>query len=159
MVLRKQALKTKRIVQGASLVSAGLLAAAYWFEFAGGLEPCTLCLYQRIPHGVMVLLGLLSLTALRPGIVFVFMIALMVISGTLGLYHAGVEWALWSGPSGCSSSLSGMSGSEGLDQLLNTAVVRCDEVVWSFMGLSMAGWNMAISYMVAGAGYIIYRRI
>ncbi|MGB1441440.1 MAG: disulfide bond formation protein B [Candidatus Puniceispirillaceae bacterium] len=48
---------------------------------------------------------------------------------------------------------------EGLQNLLDTSPVRCDEVVWSFLGLSMAAWNGLISTLAALISMILYRRI
>ena len=72
-------------------------------------------------------------------------------SAAIAGFHAGVEWKLWDGPSGCSASL-GNSGDMALlvDQLLATPVVRCDEVPWSLFGISMAGWNTILSLDIAG---------
>ena len=51
-------------------MSAGLLAAAFAFEIFGGLLPCKLCIWQRWPHGLIAVVALLGLAALRPNLVF-----------------------------------------------------------------------------------------
>src|SRR5262249_49987678 len=66
----------------------------------------------------------------------------------LGAYHAGVEWGWWQGPTDCSGAPNFGSGSL-LDRLNNVRVVRCDEVQWRFLGLSLAGYNALISLVVA----------
>jgi disulfide bond formation protein DsbB len=68
------------------------------------------------------------------------------VSVVLAAYHAGVEWRFWAGPGGCTANLdTGGDLASLTDSLLATPIVRCDEVAWSFLGLSMAGWNSLFS--------------
>ena len=123
-------------------ISASLYAGALWFQYVGGLMPCSLCMWQRWPHIIIVLLAVIALFARMPRHVLSTIAITAAISIILAAYHAGVEWQLWSGPSGCTASLNNSSDLTSLtDSLLATPVVRCDEVAWSFLGLSMAGWN------------------
>ena len=108
--------------------------------------PCSLCLWQRWPHIIIVLLALIALFVRMPRFVLSIIAITAATSVILASYHAGVEWQLWSGPSGCTASLINSSDLTSLtDSLLAAPVVRCDEVAWSFMGLSMAGWNSLFS--------------
>jgi disulfide bond formation protein DsbB len=68
----------------------------------------------------------------------------------LGSYHAGVEWGFWQGPTECSGPVLdlGRAGSL-LDNLDKVKVIRCDEVQWRFLGLSLAGYNVLISLAMA----------
>ncbi|OKO67107.1 disulfide bond formation protein B, partial [Bradyrhizobium sp. NAS96.2] len=68
----------------------------------------------------------------------------------LGAYHAGVEWGFWQGPTDCTGPMVdfGKAGSL-LDQLDKVKVVRCDEVQWRFLGVSLAGYNVLISLLMA----------
>ena len=78
----------------------------------------------------------------------------------LGGYHAGVEWGFWQGPTECSGPVLdlGKAGSL-LDNLDKVKVIRCDEVQWRFLGLSLAGYNVLISLaMAALAAWGIARR-
>jgi disulfide bond formation protein DsbB len=137
--------------------SSALLGGAFLFEYVGGLAPCNLCIWQRWAHVAIIACAGLGLFAGRvssylsmwTGLVLCFGAALA--SAGIAGYHAGVEWQLWAGPSGCTSTLaSNMSTSALVDQLLATPVVRCDDVPWSLFGLSMAGWNMLLSLDIAG---------
>ena len=64
--------------------------------------------------------------------------------------HAGVEWHWWQGPTDCSGPIVDL-GSAGnlLARLDSVKVVRCDEVQWKFLGLSLAGYNVLISLLMA----------
>jgi|LXNH01.1.fsa_nt_gb disulfide bond formation protein DsbB len=127
-------------------MSAALLVGAFLFEYVGGLAPCRMCIWQRWAHVAVIgaaAAGLLVLPA-RTALVLTFLAA--VASAGIAGYHAGVEWQLWDGPSGCTAGLgTSASAADLVDQLLATPVVRCDDVPWSLFGLSMAGWNMLFS--------------
>lgn len=131
----------------AGLGSAALLAAALFFQ-SMGYAPCELCILQRWPHVVAALLGLLIwFTGFHRALAVLGMAAAAVATG-LALYHLGVEYAWWAGPSHCSggvSNLTSISTKDLMKQLESAPVVRCDEVAWRFLGLSMAGWNMLCS--------------
>ena len=71
-------------------------------------------------------------------------------TAVVGGYHTGVERGWWEGPSSCSSgSTAGMSPDELMDQIMSAPLVRCDEVAWQMLGLSMASWNMLASLLLA----------
>jgi len=76
----------------------------------------------------------------------------MVVGAGLGGYHAGVEWGFWAGPTACAggAGVGGQSAEALLAQIMAAPVVRCDEVAWSLLGLSMAGWNALASAGLAG---------
>ena len=126
--------------------SASLYAGALWFQYVGGLLPCSLCLWQRWPHIIIVLLAVISLFVWIPRLVLAAIAITAASSVILAAYHVGVEWQLWSGPGGCAASLTNSGDITSLtESLLAKPIVRCDEVAWSFLGLSMAGWNSLFS--------------
>ncbi|MEM9012743.1 MAG: disulfide bond formation protein B [Pseudomonadota bacterium] len=131
----------------AGLGSAGLLLGALAFQYLGGLPPCALCIWQRWPHGIAIVLalGALALPSVRRPLAIAA--ALAVAAGAaIALYHTGVEQLWWPGPDTCSApDISNLTAEELLDRLMTTPVVRCDEVLWSFAGLSMASWNGVLS--------------
>ena len=144
----------------AGLLSTGLLGGALLFQYVGGLAPCSLCIWQRWPHFLVMVLAVLGLRDVKPA-VMLWLIALAgIISAGLGAYHAGVEWGIWSGPDGCTANLS-LDGdiSQITNQLLATPLVRCDDVAWSLFGLSMAGWNALISLDIVAVALISLRRV
>ena len=127
-------------------ISASLYAGALWFQYVGGLVPCNLCLWQRWPHIIIVLIAVIALFIRMPRLALTSITITAATSVILATYHAGVEWQLWSGPGGCTASLTSSGDLTSLtDSLLATPFVRCDEVAWSFLGLSMAGWNSLFS--------------
>lgn len=136
-----------RPVAIAAMISLCLITAALLFEHVGGLVPCKLCLTQRLPHYGLIALGLVSVIRPYNQTIWRPVGALLAsVTAGVGLQHVGVEQGWWEGPKGCTSNLSsGASLSDLTQSLLETPVVRCDEVAWSFLSVSMAGWNMLIS--------------
>ncbi|ESW61158.1 MAG: dihydroneopterin aldolase [Rhodobacter sp. CACIA14H1] len=151
----------------AILVAAGgsfaLLAGAFAFQYLGGLAPCQLCLWQRWPHAAAILAGLLALVITRgtPGRLLPLLGALAALaSAGIGVFHVGVEEKWWEGLASCTAgSISGISTADLLDPNVDVgAVVRCDEIAWQMFGISMAGWNVILSALLALVWVSAYRR-
>ena len=130
--------------------SAALLAGAFAFQHIGGLAPCPMCVWQRWPHALAILLGAALLALPRRPIALAGALAMLVGAG-IGFYHAGVELHLWTGPTTCvAPDVAGISPEDLLASILDAPVVRCDEVSWSLFGISMAGWNALLSLALSG---------
>ncbi|MBA4352058.1 MAG: disulfide bond formation protein B [Rhodobacter sp.] len=143
--------------------SAAVLAAALAFQYLGGLAPCQLCIWQRWPHAVAVGIGVLALILTRGalGRILPLLGSLAALaSAGIGVFHVGVEQKWWEGLASCTAgSISGIS----TDDLLNPdvavgAVVRCDAIAWQMFGISMAGWNVILSALLAMIWIAAYRR-
>jgi disulfide bond formation protein DsbB len=133
----------------ATLGSIALLGGAYAFQHLGGLHPCKMCLWQRWPHAIAIAIGIIGLATRKRELAWAGMLAALATSG-IGFYHAGVEQFWWEGPTTCTSqSITGLSTEDLLNQILNAPVVRCDEIAWSLLGLSMAAWNAILSFALA----------
>lgn len=134
-----------------TLAGTAVLATALISEVWGGLVPCALCLQQRWPYYVALPLAALiwagaasAPTALRGLLVPVGVI--FALGAALGFYHAGVEYGLWAGPSGCGGGTVGFdSTAELLSAMAQTKPVRCDEAAFTVFGISMAGYNFLAS--------------
>lgn len=132
-------------ILAAFLGSAALLIGAWTFQ-ALGYAPCKMCYWQRYPHMIAVAIGLIALFVPARILLAFGAIAAAVTSG-IGFFHAGVEKKWWDGPSDCTGSgkLNGLTGADLLSTDAAGHLVMCDEVAWSFFGISMAGWNGLIS--------------
>ncbi len=134
----------------ATMGSVGLLAAAYAFEHLGGLAPCPLCLWQRWPHWAAAGLGLALLAAPVRPLALLGAVAMLAGAGLAG-YHVGIEQGWWAGPATCvAPDIAGLSPEELFERIMAAPVVRCDEIAWSFLGLSMPAWNGIASLGLAG---------
>ena len=131
----------------AALGSAALLAGAFTFQ-AFGYAPCHLCLLQRWPHAAAVVIGAIALM-IGGWLLPMLGAAAALTTAGIGLYHTGVERHWWQGPTTCtSSSVEGVDPTDLLNQILAAPIVRCDEVAWQLMGISMASWNMLASLVL-----------
>ncbi len=128
----------------ALIIPIGLLGGALGSQYIGGLHPCEMCYWQRWPHGAAILLAggaFLSPAASPRARTLTALAALAIaVSGAIGVFHAGVELGWWQGLTRCTAG-----GAISLDDLMNVPLVRCDQVQWSLLGVSMAGWNAIVS--------------
>ncbi len=140
-----------------ALVGAAAIMGAWIFQYGFGIKPCPLCLEQRyayyfaIPLAVMVVLGDRAGAQRKVLIAALLVIAAGMLWNTcLGIYHSGIEWKWWQGPTDCSGALDNLGSAGNLvKQLQSISVVRCDEAAWRFLGLSLAGYNVLISLTLA----------
>lgn len=133
----------------AALVPAALLAGAYGSQVLGGLAPCEMCYWQRWAHmaGLFFAVGAIVLARMPDrGRSFVWLAAAAIFaSGAIGAYHAGVELGWFEGATQCTAAVAPGSVQDALAQILAAPVVRCDQVQWEFLAISMAGWNAILS--------------
>ena len=137
----------------ALLLPAALLAGAFGSEYFGGLIPCEMCWWQRYAHFAALVPAALAFTAPAGSPrsrLFVLVAALAIaVSGALGVYHAGVALKIFEGFTQCTAN-----GAVTLDQIIHAPLIRCDQVQWSFLGVSMAGWNAMLS--LGGAALVVF---
>ena len=129
--------------------SVALLMAAFAFQHLGDMAPCKLCIWQRWPHAAAIVVGVFAMAVPGRGFPLLGMLAALTTAGIAG-YHTGVERGWWDGPTSCTSSgTSGVSADELFDQIMAAPLVRCDEVPWEMLGLSMASWNGIVALGLA----------
>lgn len=132
------------------LVTVAMLSSAYSAQYVGGLRPCILCLYERIPWfvagGLTLVTALMAFSGpLRRGILLLTAVTLLA-GAALAAYHVGVEQHWWAGPGTCSAPERMPLNIDELKALLEAPmVVRCDQIPWEKFGISLAGYNAIIS--------------
>ena len=140
-----------------TLIAAATIAGAWFFQLVLEILPCPLCLEQRYAYYLVIPVGALTALAARSGAPRPLLLAGLAIlvlatlaNAGLGTYHSGVEWGFWKGPTDCSGPVINLGNAADLLSKLDTVkVVRCDEVQWRFLGLSLAGYNVLISLLMA----------
>jgi disulfide bond formation protein DsbB len=138
-------------------VAALTLAGAWFFQLVLDIQPCPLCLEQRYAYYLAVPLAIvvaIAAASRAPRGVVIAGLALLALAAlgnaVLGGYHSGVEWGFWPGPTECSGPVVSLGSAGSLLQRLDTVkVIRCDEVQFRFLGLSLAGYNVLISLLMA----------
>ena len=141
----------------ALLLPLALLGGAMGSQYLGGLHPCEMCYWQRWPHAAAIVLAALSFTApagsSRSRTIVLLAALAIAISGAIGVYHAGVEAKIFEGFTTCTANATGATTSELLKQITHAPMIRCDQVQFRFLGISMAGWNAILS--LGGAALIL----
>jgi disulfide bond formation protein DsbB len=141
--------------------SAGALATAFTAQYWGGLHPCVLCLYQRWPYGVAIVLAAIALlVGGRPrgwavglaGIAF-------LVGGGIAAFHVGVEQGWWQGTAQCGATGTANSIDALRAQIMAAPVVRCTDIAWQLGGISMAGFNLLASIVLAAITLLGARRL
>ncbi|WP_398475049.1 disulfide bond formation protein B [Tardiphaga sp.] len=140
-----------------AVIAIATIAGAWFFQLVLDIRPCPLCLEQRYAYYLSIPLAVLVAIAAARGAPRGVLVAGLVIlalaalaNAVLGGYHAGVEWKFWQGPTDCSGPIVDFGKAGGLLQQLDTVkVIRCDDVQWRFLGLSLAGYNVLISLLMA----------
>jgi disulfide bond formation protein DsbB len=132
--------------------SLGALGTAYTAEYAFGLEPCRLCLYQRLPYAVTAILALLMFGLPRRYMTAAVVLTAVVFLAGAGLafHHVGVEQDWWASAASCGATTELPATTEELLASL-TPEPPCDTPAWTLFGVSMAGYNLAASYVLAFA--------
>lgn len=142
----------------AGLGSALLLAGAFGFQMLG-YAPCTMCLWQRWPHAAAVVIAALGYV-LPSAWIAVAGAGAALTTAAIGGFHSGVERGWWEGPATCTSSgVGGLSADDLMDQIMAAPLVRCDEIAWELLGVSMASWNMLLSLGLAALWLFAARRM
>tara|TARA_Y100000768_G_scaffold58158_1_gene39053 strand:+ start:10 stop:495 length:486 start_codon:yes stop_codon:yes gene_type:complete len=142
------------------LISSIAILSALIAEYIYGLQPCELCLKQRHPYYLFIIISLLIFFI--PSLYKLITFGLIQIGTVYGIFysiwHVGVENKLLKGPASCSASLSMSSNTADLkEQILNRQVISCDEVIWSFFGMSAASLNtIVLLFIFVMNGLYIY---
>ena len=145
------------------LACLGLILTALGYQHLAGLEPCDLCYKQRWAYyiaigAVPIALflygretknpdGLFSAkTAKLMSVLIMGALALVFLANSgLGIYHAGVEWDFWPGPTACSSTGDLDPSLSIFEAIKREKIVPCGEAQWRLFGLSMAGYSALAS--------------
>lgn len=148
-----------------ALVGLATIGGFFFFQYGLGYEPCPLCLEQRMAYYVSVPLAALLVLgsghgASRKVLLLGFAaIALAMLWNTgLSAYHAGVEWKFWPGPIDCSGPIKPLGEGSLMSRLRSVRLVRCDEAAWRLFGLSLAGYDVLVSLLLAAAAAYGFRR-
>jgi len=132
----------------------GAFIFAFTMQYGFDVKPCILCLWQRVPFalaGIAALMAALWEPYGKQTRLLLFLCALMFfINSGVSVFHTGVERHWWLGTSGCAiTPLHGSAPEDLRQQLLHTVVARCDVISWTFLGLSMANWNVPFCLALA----------
>tara|TARA_B100000965_G_scaffold259191_1_gene218482 strand:- start:441 stop:941 length:501 start_codon:yes stop_codon:yes gene_type:complete len=131
------------------VAALGLALHAQWVL---GLEPCNLCLYQRVPYGLVGLFAGAAMVRPNPAArrAVVWLAAVSFAAGAaVAVYHVGVEQHWWASAV-CGGDVSSVGSTTDLLAGLSAKPEKsCDAVDWTFLGSSMATYNAGVSAVLA----------
>lgn len=142
------------LLAAASALSLGM---AFTAQYAFGLLPCILCLYQRVPFAIVILLGIAGWFApervRRP--LLALCVPVFAACAAIAFFQVGVEQHWWQGTAACTGAIDS-SDLEALRAQLLKPAVPCDVVAWSLFGISMAGYNVPFSLGLSFASLLAF---
>jgi disulfide bond formation protein DsbB len=129
-----------------TLLAFAALCVAWLAQYGGGLAPCELCYLARYAYWVTIAIGIVAIFFGRKPKARKFWLYLLALSllGVVGIsvFHVGVEHGWWQGSAACvGESTAGMTAEELTNAIMNAPVTRCDEPAFTFLGISMAGYD------------------
>ena len=152
--MRKIAILGKWLCKKSALVLAvcagAIILTVYLMQHLAGIEACDICIIQRYPYFAVLGMCLITIIVNKKFyayIVFISGIALLITTG-YGFYHLGVEEQWFE--SSCQKDIEIANSIENLKtQIDSRSLIYCDVVLWSLLGVSLAGWNVIVSTMLA----------
>lgn len=155
-------LSTTHILYGVLFLALGALVCAYVAEYFFAIKPCALCYYQRYAYMTMALLGAgaFFIPPLKHRLLLILSLVATTINGVIAGYQVLVEKGHVEVPSFCKveklmigDSLEAFKGA-----LMEQGHVPCNEVAFSFLGISMAGYNALFCLTIVCFLLIHYRK-
>ena len=136
----------KKIIYLTTLtISILSLLAAVYIEYAIGIKPCALCIYQRIPYLLLIFVSFLGYNYSENLLWIKLQTLIFLISFLLSGYHFGIETGFFEEFAGCTAqNVNLLDKSEILNSLQNNTI-SCKNVSFKILGMSLATINMIIS--------------
>jgi disulfide bond formation protein DsbB len=130
-----------------AIASIAILLSVFGFQYLGGAAPCQLCIWQRYPYAVLIVLGLVGYFW-QPRLMLGLSFLVLLVGAGLAGYHFGVEEGWFALPTGCAAGADATSVEE-LRRMLSEAPPACDQVRFTVLGWSLAAWNFLASLALA----------
>ena len=140
-------LKAEQYLKIILLFSFISLISAYFIEYVLGYQPCNLCLIERIPYGLSIILIITILTLKKNQKFLVLLLILtFIFSLAISFYHYGIEQGFFQESSICGvRDFNENITKEDLLRQLNEKTVSCKDVTFRILGLSLTSINIVIS--------------
>ena len=141
------------------LISIIALVSAFFIEYILGHQPCNLCVLERIPYFLAIIVVLLNYKFIQFERFFILLLAIIFLAGTiLSLYHLGIEQGFIQESLVCDlKSGSNLLSKEEILKQLQEKSVSCKDVTFKIFGLSLTSYNILISLIITiGTGKIYF---
>jgi len=140
------------------LISIIALISAFFIEYILGHQPCNLCILERIPYFLAIIVILLNYKFIEFEKFFILFLTIIFLFGTvLSLYHLGIEQGLIQESLLCDlKSGSNLLSKEEILKQLQEKSVSCKDVTFKMFGLSLTSYNILISILITFSAGKIY---
>ena len=150
--------RKKLLIKIIFLVSILALAAAFFIEYILGHQPCNLCIFERIPYLLAIIIILLNFKFNQFEKFFILLLVIVFLFGAiLSLYHLGIEQGFIQESLVCDlKSGSNLLSKEEILKQLQEKNVSCKDVTFKIFGLSLTSYNVLISFIICISAGRIY---
>ena len=140
------------------LVSIIALVSAFFIEYILGHQPCNLCILERIPYFLTIIIVLLNYKFIQFERLFILLLAIVFLAGTiLSLYHLGIEQGFIQESLVCDlKNGSNLLSKEEILKQLQEKSVSCKDVTFKIFGLSLTSYNILLSLLISVSTGKIY---
>ena len=140
------------------LISIIALISAFFIEYILGHQPCNLCILERVPYFLAIIVILLNYKFIEFEKFFILFLTIIFLFGTvLSLYHLGIEQGLIQESLVCDlKSGSNLLSKEEILKQLQEKSVSCKDVTFKMFGLSLTSYNILISILITFSAGKIY---
>ena len=140
------------------LVSTVALLSAFFIEYILGHQPCNLCIFERIPYLLSIIIILFNLKFNQFEKFFILLLVIVFLFGTiLSLYHLGIEQGFIQESLICDlKSGSNLLSKEEILKQLQEKDISCKDVTFKIFGLSLTSYNILISLLISISSGKVY---
>ena len=124
------------------------LAAALYIEYVLGIKPCILCIYQRIPYAIALLISVCAFFINNKKILLVILALTFIVSALISGYHVSIEKGFIEPIFSCTSDNINALEKEEILKSLNNIQPNCKDVDFSLFGISLATLNLINSFVL-----------
>ena len=143
-------LKIKTYLKLIFLICLISIISAYFIEYVLGFQPCNLCLIQRIPYGLGLILIILNYSLIKnERFIMLMLILIFIFSLIISFYHFGIEQGFFEESAVCGlKNASNLISKEEILEQLQTKTISCKDVTFRIFGFSLTVFNMIISLIL-----------
>ena len=143
-------LKINNFLKIIFLINLVVLIIAYFIEYILGHQPCNLCLLERIPYGLSMILIILSFIFKKnEQFIILLLVLIFAFSTIISFYHLGIEQGFFKESSACGlKDISNITSREEILKQLETRTISCKDVTFRIFGFSLTTFNMILSLII-----------
>ena len=153
-------MRSSYLINSILFLSIFSLLFVFILQYEYKIAPCKLCIWQRLPHfiNILIILKILS-SAFISNYLLILGLLNMVCAFLLAGYHYGLEQKIWNNVFSCGGTLDlrDLSTEELLKKLNNTPITNCEIEAWNFLNLSLSGWNTILTIFMIIAWFFLIK--